>query len=297
MRLCSFLHAGRAGYGVVADDRVVNISSVLGDRFPTLASLLAEDNFLNICSQAINHSAGLSLADIEQQTPIPNPGKIICVGLNYHDHMVETRHAPTQHPTLFARFADSQCAHGEPMLMPSVSTQFDFEAELAVVIGRGGRNIQQDAALGHVAGYSCYNDGSVRDWQIHTSQFLPGKNFPATGAFGPYLVTADEIPDPQDLAISCRLNGDTVQAARTSQMIHSVAQLIAYISRITPLSPGDVIVTGTPGGVGFARVPPLFMKDGDLVEVEIERVGVLQNRVIGEAARAVTAQTQRALPA
>ncbi|CAN7446576.1 fumarylacetoacetate hydrolase family protein [Aminobacter sp. LjRoot7] len=282
MRLCSYLHNGRAGYGIVADDRILDISSVLGDRFPTLANLLAEQDFVNICTQAISRSAELPLAGIELQAPIPIPGKIICVGLNYHDHMVETRHAPTQHPTLFARFADSQCAHGEPMLMPSVSVQFDFEAELAVIIGKSGRNIRADAALDHVAGYSCYNDGSVRDWQVHTSQFLPGKNFPATGAFGPFLVTADEIPDPQDLAISCRLNGNTVQAARTSQMIHSVAQLIAYISRITPLSPGDVIVTGTPGGVGFARVPPLFMKEGDLVEVDIEGVGLLRNRIARE---------------
>ena len=282
MRLCSYLHNGRAGYGVVADDRVIDISSVLGGSFPTLASLLAKDDFLGICTQAIGHSPELALAGIVLQAPIPNPGKIICVGLNYHDHMVETRHAPTQHPTLFARFADSQCAHGEPMLMPSVSTQFDFEAELAVIIGRSGRNILADAALDHVAGYSCYNDGSVRDWQVHTSQFLPGKNFPATGAFGPFLVTSDEIPDPQDLAISCRLNGEAVQMARTSQMIHSVAELIAYVSRITPLSPGDVIVTGTPGGVGFARVPPLFMKEGDLVEVDIEGVGLLRNHVARE---------------
>lgn len=282
MRLCSYLHNGRAGYGVVADDRVIDISRVLGDSFPTLASLLAEADFLGICTQAIGRSPELPLAGIVLQAPIPNPGKIICVGLNYHDHMVETRHAPTQHPTLFARFADSQCAHGEPMLMPSVSTQFDFEAELAVIIGRSGRNILADAALDHVAGYSCYNDGSVRDWQVHTSQFLPGKNFPATGAFGPFLVTTDEIPNPQDLAISCRLNGEAVQMARTSQMIHSVAQLIAYVSRITPLSPGDVIVTGTPGGVGFARVPPLFMKEGDLVEVDIESVGLLRNQVARE---------------
>lgn len=282
MRICSYLHNGRAGYGVVADDRVITISSVLGDSFPTLANLLAADDFLGVCAQAIGRSPELPLAGIALQAPIPNPGKIICVGLNYHDHMVETRHAPTQHPTLFARFADSQCAHGEPMLMPSVSTQFDFEAELAVIIGRSGRNIPADAALDHVAGYSCYNDGSVRDWQVHTSQFLPGKNFPATGAFGPFLVTSDEIPDPQDLAISCRLNGEAVQMARTSQMIHSVAQLIAYISRITPLSPGDVIVTGTPGGVGFARVPPLFMKEGDLVEVDIEGVGLLRNHVARE---------------
>lgn len=282
MRLCSYLHNGRAGYGIVSDDHIIDIGSALGNRFPTLASLLAKDDFRDICIQATGRSAELQHADIELQAPIPNPGKIVCVGLNYHDHMVETRHAPTQHPTLFARFADSQCAHGEPMLIPSVSTQFDFEAELAVVIGRSGRNIAEEAALDHVAGYSCYNDGSVRDWQIHTSQFLPGKNFPATGAFGPFLVTSDEIPDPQDLAIGCRLNGETVQAARTSQMIHSVAQLIAYISRVTPLSPGDVIVTGTPGGVGFARVPPLFMKNGDLVEVEIEGVGLLHNRVVQE---------------
>lgn len=282
MRLCSYLHNERSGYGVVQDGLVFGIGSVLGQSHPTLASLLAEEDFLERCKQAISLSEGLPLSDIAFEPPIPNPGKILCVGLNYHDHMVETQHMPTQHPTLFTRFADSQCPHERPMLLPLASTQFDFEAELAVIIGRGGRNIEVDAALDHVAGYSCYNDGSIRDWQTHTSQFLPGKNFPRTGSFGPFLVTADEVPDPQALAITCRLNGVTVQAANTSQMIHSVASLIAYISRFTALSPGDVIATGTPGGVGFARVPPLFMKDGDLVEVEIERVGLLRNGVASD---------------
>lgn len=279
MRLCSYLYQGQPAYGVMVDDWISNVSSVLGATYPTLASLIARDDFREICAEAIGRSDAIELADVVFQPPIPNPQKIICVGLNYQDHVVETQHLPTQHPTLFTRFADSQCGHDSLMLRPSESTQFDFEAELAVVIGKAGRSIQPGAALTHVAGYSCYNDGSVRDWQVHTTQFLPGKNFPATGAFGPFLVTADEVPDPQSLGIICRLNGETVQAACTSHMIHSVARLISYISRFTPLSPGDVIATGTPGGVGFTRTPPLFMREGDVVEVEIEHVGVLRNRI------------------
>lgn len=279
MRLCSFLHQGQPAYGVLIDDWISNISAVLGQTYPTLASLLAQDDFQAICTEAVGRSDAIEMADVVFQPPIPDPQKIICVGLNYQDHVVETQHAPTQHPTLFTRFADSQCGHDSLMLMPAESTQFDFEAELAVVIGKAGRNIEPEAALAHVAGYSCYNDGSIRDWQVHTTQFLPGKNFPATGAFGPFLVTSDEIPDPQALGIACRLNGETVQSACTSHMIYSVARLISYISRFTPLSPGDVIATGTPGGVGFTRMPPLFMREGDVVEVEIERVGVLRNRI------------------
>lgn len=281
MRLCSFIHFGASSYGVYDHGHIADIGATLAADYPTLASLLAREDFSAVALRAAAGGAPrYALGDVEFQAVIPNPAKIICVGLNYHDHMVETKHKPTEHPTLFARFADSQCGHDAPMLLPAISNEFDYEAELAVVIGKPGRNIRREDALGHVAGYSCYNDGSVRDWQVHTSQFLPGKNFPATGAFGPFLVTADEITDPQDLAIACRLNGVTVQAARTSDMIHTIADQIAYISRITPLGPGDVIATGTPGGVGFTRQPPLFIKEGDVVEIDIENIGVLRNRIV-----------------
>ena len=282
MRLCSFVHEGRNGYGVVNGDRVVDLSTLRSGAWPTLRDLIASRNLMEVCSTALAQGGGLPLETITFAPVIPQPEKIFCVGLNYHDHMLETKHKPTAFPTLFSRFADSQCGHNARLVMPDISSQFDFEAELAVIIGRPGRDIASDTALDHVIGYACYNDGSVRDWQVHTTQFLPGKNFPGAGAFGPYLVTADEVADPQNLTITCRLNGETVQSANTSDMIHSVAGLIAYISRFTPLSPGDVIATGTPGGVGFTRVPPLIMKNGDVVEVEIETIGMLQNRVVQE---------------
>lgn len=283
MRLCSFVHEGRNGYGVVNGDRVVDLSTLRSGAWPTLRDLIASRNLMEVCSTALAQGGGLPLETITFAPVIPQPEKIFCVGLNYHDHMLETKHKPTAFPTLFSRFADSQCGHNARLVMPDISSQFDFEAELAVIIGRPGRDIASDTALDHVIGYACYNDGSVRDWQVHTTQFLPGKNFPDTGAFGPYLVTADEVADPQSLTITCRLNGETVQSANTSDMIHSVAGLIAYISRFTPLSPGDVIATGTPGGVGFTRAPPLFMKKGDVVEVEIETIGMLRNHVVQES--------------
>lgn len=283
MRLCSFVHEGRNGYGVVNGDWVVDLSTLRSGAWPTLRDLIASRNLMEVCSTALAQGGGLPLETITFAPVIPQPEKIFCVGLNYHDHMLETKHKPTAFPTLFSRFADSQCGHNARLVMPDISSQFDFEAELAVIIGRPGRDIASDTALDHVIGYACYNDGSVRDWQVHTTQFLPGKNFPDTGAFGPYLVTADEVADPQSLTITCRLNGETVQSANTSDMIHSVAGLIAYISRFTPLSPGDVIATGTPGGVGFTRAPPLFMKKGDVVEVEIETIGMLRNHVVQES--------------
>ena len=214
---------------------------------------------------------------------IPRPGALWCVGLNYEDHRLETGRAKADYPTLFTRFQASLLGHGEALVRPSVSHQIDYEAELAVVIGRPGRHISEADALDHVAGYSCFNDASVRDYQGHSSQFGPGKNFWRTGGFGPFLVTPGEVPDPQDLPIGTRLNGEAVQQSHTSQMTYPVRELIAYLSRIHPLQPGDVIATGTPSGVGVARDPQLFMKPGDVVEVEIGSVGVLRNGVVDEA--------------
>jgi 2-keto-4-pentenoate hydratase/2-oxohepta-3-ene-1,7-dioic acid hydratase in catechol pathway len=283
MRFASFILDGTEHYGVVAGDAISVISAVPQNPCRTLAELVGLPDFVGLSAGWSKAAPCVSPGEITLLPPIPSPAKIFCVGLNYEDHRVETRHDRTVHPTLFTRFGDSHCAHDAPMLRPLCSDQFDYEAELAVVIGRPGRQIGRKEALEHVAGYACYNDGSIRDWQVHSSQFLPGKNFPRTGAFGPCLVTADEVPDPQDLSIVCRLNGETVQSACTSDMINSVASLISYISRFTPLSSGDVIATGTPGGVGFTRKPPLFMRAGDVVEVEIECVGLLRNHIEVEA--------------
>jgi len=282
MKLLSFFHENTVKYGAIETDGTIFVlSELLSTQYPELRDVLGSESFLDTCGTAKNASPTLGLDEVRLLPPIPYSNKIFCVGLNYLDHQDETGHAPTAYPTIFSRFSDSQCAHGSPMMMPECSTEFDFEAELAVVIGRPAYKVSESDALKHVAGYSCYNDGSIRDWQVHSTQFLPGKNFPNTGAFGPYLVTYDEIDDPQNLKIDCRLNGQSVQSATTGLMIHSIARTISYISQFSPLGAGDVIATGTPGGVGFTRTPPLFMKSGDVVEVEIENIGILRNEIVG----------------
>ena len=202
------------------------------------------------------------------------------VGLNYAAHIEETGREDSDYPVLFSRYADCQVGHMQPMIKPARSDRFDYERELAVIIGKAGRDIAADAALGHVAGYACYNDGSVRDYQRHTHQFLPGKNFPATGAFGPWMVTADEIPDPSALTLETRLNGEVMQHATTNLLIFTIPDLIVYISEWSELHPGDVIVTGTPGAVGARRTPPVYMSQGDVIEVEISDLGLLANPIV-----------------
>ena len=283
MKLLSFTAAGRDSYGAVVGDGVVDLGARLGLRLPTLRQLIAADAFAEAAALVARGKADHALADIRFRPVIPDPGKIVCVGLNYRDHVAEGGRDVTEKPVLFARFADSQMGHGEPMVRPRVSDKLDYEGELAIVIGRPGRHIAEADALAHVAGYACYNDGSVRDWQRHTHQFTPGKNFHATGAFGPWMVTADEIPDPTKLHLTTRLNGGVRQDTTTDMMIFSIPEQIAYISTFTPLAPGDVIVTGTPGGVGSRRNPPEYMKAGDVIEVEISGVGLLRNPVVDEA--------------
>jgi 2-keto-4-pentenoate hydratase/2-oxohepta-3-ene-1,7-dioic acid hydratase in catechol pathway len=278
MKLASFTVAGRASYGVVEGDHVRDIGAVLGDRYPDLKAAIAA-GALAAVAEASAGSARYALAEVTLLPVIPNPGKIFCVGHNYETHRQETGRDKTEHPSIFTRFADSQVAHGAPILRPRVSTMLDFEGELAVVIGTGGRFIAAGEALAHVAGYACYNDASVRDWQWHTRQFTPGKNFPGTGSFGPWLVTADEIADPSLLSVTTRLNGEVVQSQPTADMLFPIPTIIEYLSAFTPLSPGDVIVSGTPGGVGAKRQPPLWMQAGDVVEVDIPGVGLLVNTV------------------
>jgi 2-keto-4-pentenoate hydratase/2-oxohepta-3-ene-1,7-dioic acid hydratase in catechol pathway len=207
---------------------------------------------------------------------------VLCIGINYATHVRETGREMPTYPMIFTRFADSQVAHLQPIIRPKASHKLDFEGELAVVIGKTARHVKAEDALEYVAGYACYNDGSVRDWQKHTIQFVPGKNFPCTGGFGPWLVTCDEIGDPQDLELTTRLNGQVMQHTRTSDMIFDVRHLIEYCSTFTELAPGDVIVSGTTGGVGAFREPPVWMKPGDTVEVEISGIGILRNSIADE---------------
>ena len=280
MNLLSFKTSGKATYGAVTDGGVIDIGARLGNRYPDIRAVLAADALPELSSLIESQIPDHAAADLEFLPVIVNPAKILCIGLNYESHREETGRDRLAYPVIFTRFADTQVGHRQPLGVPRVSTRLDYEGELAVVIGRGGRAIDREHAMDHVAGYSCYNDASVRDWQGHTSQFTPGKNFPQTGGFGPCLVTADEIDDIHNLTIRTRLNGEIMQDSNTSRLIFSIPEIIAYISAFTPLSAGDVIATGTPGGVGFTRKPPVYLKPGDAVVVEIEQVGTLVNPVI-----------------
>lgn len=282
MKLASFRHQGTASWGVVEGDVVQDVGAVLRGRFPDLKSALAAQA-LAAAREAAAAAPRIPLAEIEWLPVIPNPDKILCVGLNYETHRKETGRAEVGHPTIFARFANSQTGHLRPMLRPRVSTEFDYEGELAVVIGTSCRHVPRERAFDVVAGYACYNDGSVRDFQRHTHQFTPGKNFPETGPFGPWLVTPEEVGPIGPQRIVTRVNGQVVQEATLGDMIFDIPTQIAYCSTFTRLEPGDVIVTGTPGGVGAKRTPPLWLKPGDVVEVEIDRVGLLKNPVADES--------------
>lgn len=277
MKLASYRLNNKSSYGVVVGDGIVD----LGKRLPyaDLRALLEADGLAKAADLA-KEKPDAKVADVSFLPLIENPGKIICVGLNYKAHREETGRKPTDNPALFVRFPDSQTAHGDVMVKPKNSAEFDYEGELAVVIGKAGRHVAEKDAFSIIAGYSCYNDGSVRDWQYHTMQWTPGKNYPKTGSFGPWMVTKDEIPDVEKLTLKTRLNGQQVQETGIDLMLFPIPVLIAYITTFTELRPGDVISTGTPGGVGVKRTPQLFMKDGDSVEVEISSIGVLQNKVV-----------------
>ncbi|GGC12963.1 5-carboxymethyl-2-hydroxymuconate isomerase [Novosphingobium endophyticum] len=279
-RFISFLNpAGEPSFGIVDGDGVIDLGR--REAAADLAGFIAAGGIAGAAKHA-GAEPDHALDAVTLLPVIPAPPRIICVGLNYRAHVAETGRPDSERPTIFLRLASSQVAHGAPMIRPRESERFDYEGELAVIIGKAGRRISQADALDHVAGYSCYNDGSVRDWQKHTSQWAPGKNFPSTGAFGPWMIPAADLPGRESCALVTRLNGQEVQRATLSQMIFSIEELIAYASIFTRLEPGDVIVSGTPGGVGDRRDPPLYMRDGDQVTVEIDGIGMLSNPVADE---------------
>lgn len=280
MKLATVEIAGAPHWGVIEGEMFFDVGSVLRAQYPDLKSAIIGG--LDGVAQARVQAQATKLEALRFLPVIPNPDKILCVGLNYEMHRQETGRPEVAHPTIFARFANSQIGHMAPILRPKLSNDLDYEGELAVIIGTPGRYIPRAAAMAHIAGYACYNDGSVRDFQRHTMQFTPGKNFPDTGAFGPWMMTPDELGPLAALRLQTRLNGEVVQEARIEQMIFDIATQIEYCSQFTRLEAGDVIVSGTPGGVGAKRNPPLWMKPGDVVEVEIDRLGILRNPVAQE---------------
>lgn len=284
MSFVSFEIDGRASYGIWKDQETwIQAPAAFEAQCPDLKSVIAADRLEELDRVARASGRILQASQARLLPVIPNPGKILCVGLNYKSHVAETKRADSAYPAMFTRYADSLLAHGAPMPKPKHTQRFDFEAELAVIIGKGGRAIPEAQASAHIAGYACFNDGTARDWQRHTHQWTPGKNFPATGPFGPYMATRQEIPDVTQLTVQSRLNGQVMQKASVADLIFTLPVLIEYISGFTPLASGDVIATGTPGGVGDRREPPVYMKAGDVIEIEITGLGVLRNVITDEA--------------
>ncbi|MGE3830269.1 MAG: fumarylacetoacetate hydrolase family protein [Parvibaculaceae bacterium] len=283
MKLVSFTRDGVEGWGAVTGDAIVDMTRRFDGKYPRLRLALAKPALDLIARELAGAKPDFSLASVTLLPPVPDPDKIICIGLNYRAHVSEGGGKTAEFPSLFTRFTDTLVGQGGAIVRPLVSTELDYECELALVIGKPGRHIKRADAMSHVAGYSCFNDASVRDYQV--SHSLPaGKNFFATGGFGPWIVTADEIPEPGKLALRTILNGVEVQHGNTADLIFDIPAIISYVSGFTPLSPGDIISTGTPEGVGFLRKPPIWLKPGDIVEIEVEKIGTLRNPVVAEKA-------------
>jgi 5-carboxymethyl-2-hydroxymuconate isomerase len=285
MKLASFHHGGRAGFGVVKGDGIVDLTAAFffETRYADLREVFAAGAVDELRRAAEGAEADLGLTDVSFLLPIPRPSKIFCVGSNYHVSPKRGGGSATpEWPSIFGRFADSFAAHGEPIIRPKESEQLDYEGELAIVIGRQGRHIPESKALDHVGGYTCLDDGSLRDWQVRGAQNGAGKNFRHSGAIGPWIATADEIPDPGKLEITTRVNGETRQHGTTDQMIFDVPYLISYISKFTQLEPGDIIATGSCDTAAVDMDAPAWLKPGDKLEVEIAGIGVLQNPVAAE---------------
>jgi 2-keto-4-pentenoate hydratase/2-oxohepta-3-ene-1,7-dioic acid hydratase in catechol pathway len=281
VRLVSFERDGQLSYGLADGAGVREASLEFRQRFRDLRAVIAAGAEIDLGENVGGEN--YSVSEVRFVPVIPNPDKILCVGVNYRPHIEEMGRKVPDYPVVFIRFPASMVGHDEPILRPSASQQFDFEGELAVVIGKQARYVTRETALDHVAGYCCFMDGSIRDWQRHTSQFTAGKNFHKSGAMGPCIVTADEIPDPTILQLTTLVNGEVMQRGRVSDLVFDIPSLIEYCSTFSELLPGDVVATGTPGGVGAARTPPLWLKTGDTVEVEIPGVGTLRNPVLDES--------------
>ena len=280
MRLASFEHAGKRGYGAVREDRVIRLDQT-PESPPTLAGYIARHcgAWPTLLAHEGPTDESIALDMVRLLPPIPQPGKILCVATNFREGKPDP-----EYPLVFTRFAETLVGHGDALLKPAVSDRYDFEGELGVVIGKPGHKIPRERALDHVAGYTCFNDGSVRDWQKHSTQFTPGKNFYRSGSMGPFLVTPDEIADFAAIDLQTRVNGVVKQQISMGSMIFDVAWLIAYFSTFTPLAVGDVIATGTPSGFGSTRTPPEFLAEGDRIDVEISGIGTLSNSVRQDSA-------------
>lgn len=282
MKLLSFRIGGEATFGALVNGKAVDLKQALGGKYADLRAALEAGALAEVERAAQAAQDGYSLEQIEFLPVIPNPPKIICVGINYRSHMEETSGEVPPKPMIFIRVANSQLGHNQPLLVPKESTRLDYEGEIAVIIGKAGRRIAKADAWSHIAGYAPYNDGSIRDWQWHSSQWTPGKNFLRTGGFGPWMATRSDIPDNSELHLVTRVNGVEMQRGTSRQLIYGFAELIEYCSQWTELEVGDVIVTGTPGGVGDKRTPPFYMKAGDVCEIEITEIGTLRHPIKNE---------------
>src|SRR5215469_747808 len=280
MKLASYVTDGKQAFGAVSGDAVITLNDRLRARHLSLRDALAAGALEEMRGLAQSLRPDRKLADVRLLPPIPNPEKILCVGINYKSHAAEQGHEAPKLPNIFTRFVNTLVAHDGEMIRPKVSTSFDFEGELAVIIGKGGRHISEQNALAHVAGYTCFCDASVRDFTKYS--LVASKNFAGTGPLGPWIVTSDEIPDPTRLTLVTRLNGQEMQRSGTDMLIHSIPAIIAFCSVFTPLSPGDIIATGTPDGIGAKRNPPVWMKAGDVLEVDVDRIGTLRTRIVDE---------------
>ena len=282
MNFISFLNNNEERFGIVFNNKVTDLTGQINN-IKSLKELIQFNCLEEGRSYAKNNPGDIDINSIKLLPVIPNPSKIICVGLNYHEHVKETEKTIADNPVTFQRFNDSQVAHMENMIIPKVSDNLDFEGEMALIMKDSESHLSEDDALKYIAGYSCYNDGSVRDWQRHTkSTFGMGKNFKKTGSFGPHMVLAQDIDDYKQLTIKTYLNGEVMQSASLSQLIFDLPFLISYVSKALPWRAGDVLVTGTPGGVGFKRNPPIYLKEGDKVDITISEIGTLSNTLQNE---------------
>ena len=281
MRLISFLKNGSQHVGKMINETEALDVTASRPGIASLQGLLETDTLSEL--QSITEGTNLEkISDLDLLPVIPNPSKVICVGINYVAHAAEAGRKVGDYPVIFQRYADTLVGHRQNLVCPIVSEEFDFEGELAVIIGKGGRHIRPEDAMSHVAGFSCFNDASVRDWQFHSHQYGMGKNFQNSGALGPEMVTADEIRDYRELEIESFLNGEKMQEGKLSQLAFDIPAIISYVSKAMAWRPGDVIATGTPSGVGFKRKPPIFLKEGDVFDVSIPGVGRLSNPVVSE---------------